>query len=196
VELAYETRERAPATTQLETTPDRLTLTLPLNPAWPHVVGIAFAFALAALFIGRVAYVSWYDGAFLAKSPTVNRARLAAPSIAAFSILLGAIKLRSFRRAGHLPRTLVADAATQTLAYRPERSARWRQWPLPDPTSITVGTCWQLFPCARLPLVRILPRGERSSILLIFPRHETLAADQFVAELRRIAALSHTPKSD
>jgi hypothetical protein len=195
VELAYETRERAPTATRLETTPDRLTLTFPLTPAWPHVLGIAFAFALAAIFIGRLAYVSW-DGAFLARSPTVNRARLACLFIAAFWILLGVYKLRSFRRAGHLPRTLVADAATQTLAYRPERSARWRRWPLPNPTSITVGTCWELFPIARLPLVRIRPGGERSSILLIFPPHETLAADQFVAELRRLTALNNIPKAD
>lgn len=188
MDLTYETRERAPTTVELQSTPDRLTLTFPLTPRWLPMVAIAFSFVVAAIYLLGMTYVAWHDRTFLANYPIIARSLAVGVTLAAFWGLVAAFTLRSFRRAGHLPRTLIADRVARTIAYRAERSTRWRQWPLPNPSDISVRTYKMLYPREQVTTVLIHPHGKWLPIGLTFRLRDTPLADQFAMELRQFAA--------
>jgi hypothetical protein len=195
VKLSYEVPERAPAAVELVSTPDRLTLTFPLGPTWPRQAATIGAFAIAAIYIAGIALVAWRDRA--GASGTRTNAPVVCLSLAALWAVLGTFALRESRRRRHLPRTLIADGVTRTLALRAERSTRWRQWPLPDRAAICIYPYLTFYRRQRAVDVMICLEGFlRPTILLRFPPRDGDVADHFITDLHRLIASTHTPEFD
>ena len=135
MDLTYETRDRAPKQLQLDSEDQRITLTFPLTPSWQVFMSVGCLFGLTAMQFAVSAYEIWM---FRQLPPYWRSAILPAffwqffgwPICSSILGIAGWRMLRSYRRYGHLPRTLWIDAANQTLSYRPERKGRTRQWPL------------------------------------------------------------------
>lgn len=183
--LDYRREERAPDAARLVEDDAGCTLTFRMTPVWTVWVGVGATLATLVANMGLMAYLAWSLSGW--RIPTPERSwfgLLLFVSATLFCAMVGISSWRNVRLYGHLPETWVIDRARRVLRHRPERTWRWREWPL---TRVTRADVRPIRALSRAGAVRMSVKieGRYLPLATVARTDERTAVEGFIRSLNK-----------
>ena len=180
--LEYASREQAPERLTLLVDEEQCALIFRLSSAWLPILAASAGFASAAMHLGFCVWMmAKFEAAFVA-------ALWQAWSTWLFGALvwggIGLHGLRRYRRYGGKPQRLCFNKLMGTLRFEPERSGRFREWPMRAIREVRFGPLRSIIPGISVSELKIRIGGKLFPIRKRFRGDDVAIAEQFAEELK------------